>query len=134
LGYVYDFLKENNIELYKDLVKIGEESYGEIQGLLETHSIREILLSMNDDKKLKREHEIYLRFTQAAFDDFYIGIDWLANYWYRRNLIAFTNVKRLISEPNERILVIYGGGHKYLLDQFFNESNQFNVHSVNEYL
>ncbi|MFC4619034.1 DUF5694 domain-containing protein [Camelliibacillus cellulosilyticus] len=47
---------------------------------------------------------------------------------------AFTNVTRLVESPEERILVIYGGGHKYLLNQFFRESMAYEVEKVETYL
>ena len=75
-----------------------------------------------------------MKLALASVNDYYLGIDWLANYWYRRNLIIFNNVKQLVDHSNERILVIYGAGHKYLLDQFFEDSGKFNVQSITDYL
>ncbi|MGJ3233164.1 MAG: DUF5694 domain-containing protein [Oceanicaulis sp.] len=38
--------------------------------------------------------------------------------WWERNLIIFSNIA-FHAEPGDRVLVIYGSGHKPLLDQFF---------------
>ncbi len=134
LGYVYEFLKETDQDLYNQVVEDGEINNKKTQILMDTKSIREVLVALNNPDHLLKQQEIYMKFALAAHEDFYVGIDWLANYWYRRNLIIFTNVKRLVKKPDDKILVIYGSGHKYLLDTFFTESDLFNVHSVTDYL
>ncbi|MFP7478303.1 DUF5694 domain-containing protein [Terribacillus saccharophilus] len=134
LGYVYDFLKDIDQELYDQVVEEGERNNENIQFLLDTKTIREVLVYLNDPRNTKKQQETYMKFALAAYEDFYVGIDWLTNYWYRRNLIIFTNIMRHVQKPDERILVIYGAGHKYLLDNFFNESAMFHVHAVSDYL
>ena len=63
-----------------------------------------------------------------------IGVDWLSNYWYRRNLmIPYANISR-ISSTEDRILVIYGSGHMHLLTQFMKESGLYSLDSVENYL
>ncbi|PAD35494.1 DUF5694 domain-containing protein [Terribacillus saccharophilus] len=134
LGYVYDFLKDSDQPLYDQVVEEGEKNNKKVQSLINTKSIREVLVYLNNPHNIKKQQAMYMKFALAAFEDFYVGIDWLTNYWYRRNLIIFTNIKRLVQKSDERILVIYGAGHKYLLDNFFNESAMFHVHAVSEYL
>src|ERR1700728_551428 len=46
----------------------------------------------------------------------YVGADLVAA-WHRRNLKMFAKLSRL-SGPGERILVLYGQGHAYLLRDF----------------
>ncbi len=53
------------------------------------------------------------------------GATWVG-LWYARNLRIFANLER-ISRPGERVLVLYGAGHGYLLDQFARESGAFGV-------
>ncbi|MFP7255034.1 DUF5694 domain-containing protein [Terribacillus goriensis] len=134
LGYVYDFLKEIDRELYDQVIEEGDRHNESVQSLLETKTVREVLIYLNDPRNTKKQQETYMKFALAAYEDFYVGIDWLTNYWYRRNLIIFANIKRLVQKSDERILVIYGAGHKYLLDNFFNESGLFHVHEVSDYL
>ncbi|QHE52766.1 DUF5694 domain-containing protein [Pontibacillus sp. HMF3514] len=134
MGFVYEFLKETNEDLYKELIEDGEENNKHQQELINTKSIREVLVAMNHPEKLKKQQETYLKLALASVNDYYLGIEWLANYWHRRNLIIFNNVKQLVNNSDERILVIYGVGHKYLLDHFFEGSGQFHVHSIHDYL
>lgn len=35
----------------------------------------------------------------------------LVSDWFRRNMRIHANVVRLVSSPDERVLVIYGAGH-----------------------
>jgi hypothetical protein len=41
--------------------------------------------------------------------------------WWGRNLRIFSNIAN-IAGPDDRVLVIYGSGHKYLLDQFVQDA------------
>lgn len=65
-------------------------------------------------------HQSY--FTLASFgdDDANPGAAWVGG-WYARNLRIFNNIREL-AKPGERVLVLYGAGHAYLLDQFVRES------------
>lgn len=54
------------------------------------------------------------------------GAAWVGS-WYARNLRILNNIRALANTPDERIIVIYGAGHGYLLDQQARESASFNV-------
>lgn len=40
--------------------------------------------------------------------------------WYARNIRIFTNLSRVV-EPKDRVLVIYGAGHKEILDDLIQD-------------
>ncbi len=44
----------------------------------------------------------------------------LVEEWYARNLRIFTNVHRIV-EPKDRVLVIFGAGHKEILDDLIRD-------------
>jgi len=48
------------------------------------------------------------------------GADMVAE-WHRRNLRMFAKLSRLTG-PGERILVLYGQGHAYLLREFIRQA------------
>ena len=61
-------------------------------------------------------HDLYLLLAQMGSDTNPAGAREMTRWW-GRNLEIFANVAR-IAEPGERVLVIYGSGHKRLLDEF----------------
>lgn len=87
-------------------------------------TLPQILAAMNTPEALRRDHSTYFgaRFQFEAEPYDYTGTDWLALTWYSRNLRIFRNVLRLTDSKADRLLLIYGAGHAYLLHQFFSES------------
>jgi hypothetical protein len=73
--------------------------------LIETNSAEEVAY-----------HDLYLLMAQMGSAEHPVGAQQM-ELWWGRNLHIFANIAR-ISAPGDRVLVIYGGGHKYLLDQF----------------
>jgi len=63
-----------------------------------------------------RFHDLYLLLAQMGSESNPAGAREMTNWW-GRNLEIFANVAR-VAEPGERVLVIYGSGHKRLLDDF----------------
>lgn len=133
LGDVYDYAKIHFPEIYKQLNSGGEGSVAEFEKIQSESTIRELLLSGNNSYHIQREQEIYMMLARVGDGKNNIGIDWLCNYWYRRNMIIYTNIARISSEK-DRILVIYGAGHLHLLTQFMKESGIFSLNSVEKYL
>lgn len=60
------------------------------------------------------------------------GAAWVGA-WYARNLRILDNL-RAIAKPGDRIVVIYGAGHGFLLDQQARESGAFQVVDTLAYL
>lgn len=54
------------------------------------------------------------------------GAAWVGQ-WYTRNLRILNNLRAIASDTNDRVVVIYGAGHGYLLDQQAQESQAFDV-------
>jgi hypothetical protein len=55
-------------------------------------------------------------------------------HWYGRNLRIFSNIVRLAPKPEDRVVVIYGAGHAYLLRQMAREASAFKVVDVDQVL
>lgn len=60
----------------------------------------------------------------------YLGAD-VVGRWYRRNLRLFVNAKNLVSK-DENLLIIYGGAHKWILDELFESAPDFQVIQFNQ--
>lgn len=54
------------------------------------------------------------------------GAAWVGQ-WYTRNLRILNNLRAIASNTNDRVVLIYGAGHGFLLDQQARESQAFDV-------
>lgn len=54
------------------------------------------------------------------------GAAWVGN-WYTRNLRILNNIRSVVGDDMDRIVVIFGAGHGYLLDQQARESDEFRL-------
>lgn len=115
---------------------IGEfqAAIGEVQALMGELSdlpIREQLLTHNDPD-FQSQHNLYLTLARMGTVENPVGAYNMADWW-GRNMIIFARIAQ-ISQPGERVLVIYGSGHKYLLDQYFDQAKGFSVADPLTYL
>jgi hypothetical protein len=85
---------------------------------LKSHTVLETLLYMNSDTKVAQDVGFY--YLEARFGELgdYAGPDLLAE-WFRRNVRIYNNVAKLVTSPEERVLVIFGAGHLGWLRQDF---------------
>jgi hypothetical protein len=70
--------------------------------------------------------------ARVGRDSTYVGADVVAGR-YARNLKIFANLARL-TEPGDRVLVIYGASHGKLLRDFVRESPDLQVVDTDRYL
>lgn len=88
-------------------------------------SVRDRLISVNSPEYVRFNGSNYLTMAQMGTRDNSVALrDMTA--WLGRNLSIFAQVAQL-SEPGDRILLIYGAGHKFLLDQYFSQANEFEL-------
>jgi hypothetical protein len=100
---------------------------------LKDQTIGEWLLQMNDPAALAASHAAYFDIATIGDGDELIGANWVGT-WYARNLKIFTRLAQLPAKPEDRVLVVYGQGHAYLLRQFARESGAFNVVELKDVL
>jgi len=130
ISQVFDWAKINQPELYN----LIEEKYrSHLQLDLEDNSIFELICNYNEEKFIKKQHEMYMQVARIGKDVEYVGIDWV-RWWYQRNLIIYSNLTQITNSSSDRTLLIIGAAHVYLVTQFLEESGLFDVKSVNEYL
>lgn len=113
----------------------GEKYTGLMAGKLAELTVGNYLKFMNSDEMIKANHFFYSTFLMKNSEgDWFPGPEIVAN-WYRRNLLITHNILRAAApDGSDRILVIFGQGHAYLLKQFLNESPYFEVVEVADYL
>lgn len=84
---------------------------------------------MNSDKIIDRDWGAYL--TGDFKNGSYEGADALAMHWYSRNLRIMRNIQN-ITEPGDRILVIFGAGHMTILKNLFQSSAEYELVKFND--
>jgi hypothetical protein len=100
---------------------------------LGSQSIGAWLLQLNGPETLRASHRGYFDWARIGDHERQPGANWVGA-WYARNLRIFNNLIVLTDRPQDRILVIYGQGHAYLLRQFATESGAFRLVDVDAVL
>ncbi|MGG0643080.1 DUF5694 domain-containing protein [Sporosarcina gallistercoris] len=108
--------RENQPELLNEIVK---DLF--IPELTESKSIVDYYKELNDPVFINVLHKMYVNLARLGDLDNYIGMNWLS-WWYKRNLIMFSNLTRLIESEEERILFLVGSSHSSIVTKFLEES------------
>jgi Family of unknown function (DUF5694) len=116
----------------------GLQGYGEwamatMAKWLSEGTVGQMLYRMNTPEAIAWADRGYLEFfAPLVTGDDYGGAEFVAT-WYERNLKIFSNLHR-ISEPGDRIFVIYGAGHIPHLRYFVTLSPRFCLEDPLPYL
>lgn len=132
IGSVLTFAKENDPEYAKRFQTTIDSIVGLMNQMQQNKSILEILRIMNKEDSLKVAHSVYIDMATVGSANNYVGADVVSD-WYKRNLKIYANLSR-IAEPNDRILLIIGQGHKPILQQFVRDSQNLELIDVMKYL
>ncbi|MDZ7660383.1 DUF5694 domain-containing protein [Fodinibius sp.] len=122
-------LNEYLNDLYKDNEDIAKKDSAKIA----SRTIIENLIAENQPVANEKSHQGYFKLLRIGKGHEYVGANYLS-WWYGRNLKILTNIIRFTESPDDRILVVYGAGHNYLLNQFARESGFYEVESPLNYL
>ena len=97
--------------------------------------IIDMYIQHNEPEGIRNDHQLYLReIARIGSGDQYPGANWVAHVWYARNLKIFVNLTRITESADDRILLIVGAGHVYLIQQFLEDSGDYIVESPLQYL
>ena len=94
----------------------------------------DMYIRMNEPESMRADHQSYLQIARIGLKDQYPGANWVAHWWYAHNLKNFVNLTRITESTDDRILLIIGAGHVYLIQQFLEESGDYIVESPLQYL
>ena len=97
-------------------------------------SIIEMYIQGNEPQGRRADHQAYLRSARIGLGAQYPGANWVAHSWYARNLKIFVNLTRITKSSDDRILLIIGAGHVFLVQQFLEDSGDYIVESPLKYL
>ena len=94
----------------------------------------DMYIRINDPEQMFADHQSYLRTARIGLKEQYPGANWVSHWWYAHNLKNFVNLTRITESTDDRILLIVGAGHVYLIQQFLEESGDYIVESPLQYL
>lgn len=114
---VVTFAKEHGqSKLIDEAMEHGKSEIATMQDKLDHGTILDLLRYLNADGKALQDHQFYMELMTVSGDGKYPGPDLNAE-WYRRNARIFSNIRHLVTGPEDRILVLYGSGHDYWLQR-----------------
>jgi hypothetical protein len=99
---------------------------------LKSHSVLQMLLSMNSDANVAQAVGFYYQEARLGEPGDYAGPDLLAE-WYRRNVRIYNHVAKLITSPDDRILVVFGAGHLGWLRRDFGSDPTLRLRKLEEF-
>ncbi|MEH7456492.1 DUF5694 domain-containing protein [Bacillus sp. JJ1127] len=125
---VHGWAKKNQPQLF-------EEIFGWVPELelTDDKSVLDYYKELNDPVLLNKLHKLYVNMARIGDFGHYVGMEWLT-WWYKRNLIMYSNIVRLIDSPEERILFIVGASHCSIVSKFLEEGENCVVVSPQKYL
>jgi hypothetical protein len=102
--------------------------------MIKTSSILQILRAVNAEVFLVKIDQVQLSsYVHIGKGADYVGTDHLTE-WYKRNLRIYTNITRIITSNDDRVLVLIGAAHLNLLGWFALGSGEYNLESAEEIL
>ncbi len=100
----------------------------------EYEPIIDMYIRLNQPERIHSGHQKYLRSARIGLGDQYPGANWMGYFWYPRNLKTYVNLTRITESDDERILLIIGAAHTFLIQQFFQDAGDYIVESPLKYL
>lgn len=95
------------------MIRAGQDAAAQRSARMAGTTLQALLRDLNDDDHLRRDAAWYIEMAGVGPAGEHGGAEMLAS-WYRRNIRIFSNLAG-ISEPGDRIFVVYGAGHVPIL-------------------
>lgn len=118
---------QNNLEL-QQMQEEARVRNSQCQEILHREGLMALMAYLNRPDYMQSDHRIYLRLAQLG-EEVVLWVQW----WYGRNLKILLNILG-VAEPNDRLLLIIGAGHGYLLRQMAQESGALRLRDIRRYL
>jgi hypothetical protein len=101
--------------------------------LVRTHTVAGFLRLINEPEHLADMNRVYYDFALLGGPEVNPGANWVGA-WHARNLKILDNLIRLDAAPSERILLLIGAGHAYLLNEYAPDSHAFRLERPDAWL
>lgn len=112
--------------------RLSKQIIQESTDIQRTGSVIDLYRYYNSEAAIRLNNSAYMFQARIGDDKHFVGAD-LVSGWYQRNLRMFAKLSRLAGD-GERILVLYGQGHAFLLREFVRESKDMTLVEVGPYL
>ena len=117
---------------FADFISQGQARLDRQAERMRSQSIIDWYFDLADPALRAEEHAVYFDIASFGDTENNPGAAWVGG-WYGRNLRIFDNIRDL-SEPGDRILVLYGLGHTFLLERFWIESSSAELVDARPYI
>ncbi len=112
------------------------QTHKELEGwskILKEGTVGQALMAINRDQEVREGEAVYMDFARFSGDGEYPGPD-LLTAWYGRNARIFANLRQAIDSPEDRVLVLYGSGHEFWLQQNVLQSRDLALERLSDYM
>lgn len=99
--------------------------------IIQQGDIIELYKYINSRQYILNDHKVYLDLMQLEDE---IAFEWVSKYWYYRNLRIVRNIKQSIRPEAKRAVILYGGGHNYLIKQQLEDDPSIKVIHYGDWL
>lgn len=105
----------------------------DLTNLVRTHTVAGFLRFINEPEYLASINRVHYDFALLGGPEVNPGANWVGA-WHARNLMILDNLIRLDAAPSERILLLIGAGHAYLLNEYAPDSHAFRLERPDAWL
>jgi hypothetical protein len=115
-----------------DAMNMIKQNIAAAQALLDKGTIGAVMAHMNDPALMAHDNDFYMQMLRIGGGDEQPGAA-LVSAWSARNTAICARVVQN-TKPGDRIVVIFGSGHSFLLRQCFSQTPGFELVEANSYL
>ncbi len=130
-GFTFEKLSEyasqNDQGFYNRHESAIRDRYLHNEQLIKSQNLYDNLLLRNSPEAVEVDAErMHMYEMRVGIQKNWLGPDWLARY-YQRNIRMMANVLKLTDMNKDRILIIVGANHKWVLDGLFTYTPDFEL-------
>jgi len=124
--------KHHQEQILNDDFAYGQRQLEQWSKILKEGTVADTLIAVNSEQSVRDGEAIYMDFARFSAAGEYPGPDLLAA-WYDRNARIFGNLRNVM-QPGDRVLVIYGSGHEFWLQQNVLQSRDLVLERLADYV
>lgn len=124
VGSVFQWMADHPSARIDRMNQEAEKRSADDQAYFDRSTVGEYLAMLNSQDWIETNHRSYLDYALLGDEEDSTGAQWVAQYWYYRNLRIWKNVMGLFQNPEEKVLLLIGAGHLHYLRQLFQEHGE----------